>query len=274
MINPTVSIIIPTRNRSELVSRAIRSALDQTYPEIEVIVVDDGSDEAHLNRLMQIQSPRLTIHKNEQNQGGPYSRNKGWMSCKGEYVIFLDDDDELHPCKVESQLNKFRDVDTDRVGVITSHALDYRSGNREIKYNRVRGTLYPKILRSYEIHGIETMMIKKEILSLAGGFDTALVANQEYDLMVRLSLLCEFDYVDEILSTEHRSEHQIHRNYVRKFKAAGQLFRRHHTLWIQHGLSTLLYNYLRYLYLFIRYAIGAVFGENVYRLIERKKKRD
>lgn len=271
MPEPTVSIIIPTRNRAHLVKQAIQSALNQTYDNIEVIVIDDGSETEHLTALLQVDSPKLTILQNETNRGGPYSRNRGLQSCKGEFVIFLDDDDQIEPDKVKLQINKFEELNAPNVGVITSHAADYRSGEKQVKYNRIRGDIHSKVLKSYELHGIETMMIRKTCLEEIGGFDPKLVANQEYDLIVRLSRICEFDYVDEILSRENRSENQINLNFGRKFKAAGQIWNRHHPLWVQDGLKTVAYNYIRFLYLFSRYIIGMLFGEKVYRIVERKK---
>ncbi len=271
MSDPTVSIIIPTRNRSELVKRAIRSALNQSYDNVEVVVIDDGSAPEHLAALSEFEAPGLTILKNQTNRGGPYSRNRGWKSCNGDFIIFLDDDDQIEPEKVELQIRKFKELDDPEVGVVTSHAVDYRSSEKQIKYNRIRGDIHSKVLKSYELHGIETMMIRKSCIEQINGFDPDLVANQEYDLIVRLSRVCKFDYVDEILSCENRSENQINLNFGKKFKAAGQIWARHHPFWVQDGWKTVAYNYIRFLYLFSRYSIGMVFGEKVYRFVERQK---
>ena len=134
MSDPTVSIIIPTRNRSELVKRAIRSALNQSYDNVEVVVIDDGSAPEHLAALSEFEAPGLTILKNQTNRGGPYSRNRGWKSCNGDFIIFLDDDDQIEPEKVELQIRKFKELDDPEVGVVTSHAVDYRSSEKQIKY--------------------------------------------------------------------------------------------------------------------------------------------
>lgn len=102
MVNPLVSVIITTKNRQHLVNTAIDSVLKQTYPHIEVIVVDDGSDEP-LN--FDDQDARLRYLRLEPSRGSSAARNVGLQAARGEFLSLLDDDDYYYPEKTAKQLN-------------------------------------------------------------------------------------------------------------------------------------------------------------------------
>jgi glycosyltransferase involved in cell wall biosynthesis len=103
-VEPLISVVIPTRNRPLLVKRAAVSAMAQTLSEIEVIVVIDGLDIATQTELAKINDPRLRIVQLPESQGGAEARNAGVAEAKGEWIAFLDDDDEWLPQKLERQL--------------------------------------------------------------------------------------------------------------------------------------------------------------------------
>lgn len=99
-----VSVVIPTRNRSQLAKRAVQSALIQTLKEIEVIVIIDGPDEATVKELSRINDARLRVIELPVSGGASEARNTGVTEAKGEWIAFLDDDDEWFPQKLERQL--------------------------------------------------------------------------------------------------------------------------------------------------------------------------
>lgn len=99
-----VSTVIPTRNRSHFVVRAVQSALNQTLRSIEVIVVVDGQDEKTAQTLSQIEDPRLCVVTLPESMGAPEARNVGVLRARGRWVAFLDDDDEWLPTKLERQI--------------------------------------------------------------------------------------------------------------------------------------------------------------------------
>jgi len=101
---PLVSVVIPTCNRPLLVTRAIWSAFNQTLQNIEVIVVVDGYDQATEEALSRINDHRLRIIQLPESRGGSGARNVGVLEAKGKWVVFLDDDDEWLPQKLEVQL--------------------------------------------------------------------------------------------------------------------------------------------------------------------------
>jgi glycosyltransferase involved in cell wall biosynthesis len=101
---PLVSAVIPTRNRPELVLRAVRSALRQTYPRIEVVVVIDGPDHPTEKALHSIDDARLRVICLTEHVGGSGARNVGVQAAQGEWIGFLDDDDEWSRNKIEFQM--------------------------------------------------------------------------------------------------------------------------------------------------------------------------
>ena len=101
---PEVSVVIPTLNRPALVQRAVRSALAQTLPNLEVIVVIDGPDPATREALAEIEDPRLRVIERESRAGAPAARNLGATEARAEWTALLDDDDEWLPEKLATQL--------------------------------------------------------------------------------------------------------------------------------------------------------------------------
>jgi len=103
-LGPVVSVVIPTRNRPDLVLRAVLSALNQTFGKLEVIVVIDGPDASTTASLDQVSDARLRVIALSQSVGGSDARNAGVKASCGEWIAFLDDDDEWLPAKIEKQM--------------------------------------------------------------------------------------------------------------------------------------------------------------------------
>lgn len=195
-----VSAIITTHNRIELLKRAIDSVLNQTYKNIECIVIDDASDdgtEDYCRSLSNIVYVR--INKNE-SKGGNYARNLGIKMSNGKYVAFLDDDDYWLPKKIELQVS-----------------LIELKGNKVvhcgIRYEYVgRNLVYKDVLPNYDHVGdisrkilmINTtttscLMIAKDAFTIIGDFDERLRCCQEYELTIRLAQISDFYFVPEPL---------------------------------------------------------------------------
>lgn len=100
---PLVSVIIPMYNASRYIEETIQSVLDQTWSNIEIIVVDDGSTDNSYNIVSDINSNKIRLFHQE-NQGAPVARNFGFSQSKGDYIQYLDADDLLSPNKIEDQL--------------------------------------------------------------------------------------------------------------------------------------------------------------------------
>nr|BFE63871.1 hypothetical protein GCM10020063_083970 [Dactylosporangium thailandense] len=105
---PEVSVVIPTRNRPELVVRAVRSALAQTLTDIEIVVVVDGPDPATIAALEAVGDDRIRPVELPESGGAPNARNRGVDNARADWVAFLDDDDEWLPEKLATQLERAR----------------------------------------------------------------------------------------------------------------------------------------------------------------------
>jgi glycosyltransferase involved in cell wall biosynthesis len=128
---PLITAVIPTRGRPDLVVLAVRSALNQTYPNIEVVVVVDGPDAATVDTLEKLAEPRLRVIALAENVGGSEARNIGARAARGNWVAMLDDDDEWFPEKLTKQLAALANV-TARHCLVTCRCLKRQPGHVDI----------------------------------------------------------------------------------------------------------------------------------------------
>ncbi len=132
--DPVVSIIIPTFNRAKKIEASISRALAQTYPNIEVIVIDDGStDETELVVTTFVRKDRRVHYFKIPNSGISAARNKGAKEARGEFIAFIDDDDELMPSYLETILPRFRASDS-KIGAVGSGFPIFHPLGRGLRY--------------------------------------------------------------------------------------------------------------------------------------------
>ena len=117
VVNPRVSVILPTYNRAQLIAQAIQSVLDQTYQDFELIIVDDGSKDETEEVVNSFDDERIRYARHEENKGANAARNTGIAMARGEYIAFQDSDDKWLPEKLERQMRIFLITSTD-IGVV------------------------------------------------------------------------------------------------------------------------------------------------------------
>ncbi len=127
---PSVSVVIPTYHRPDLVLRAVRSALDQTMADLEVIVVVDGRDAATCDALLTIADARVRVHVPDRHLGNADARNAGVAIARAPWVAFLDDDDVWMPAKLERQLSTATAVSAPRPIVVCHMVARNAHGDR------------------------------------------------------------------------------------------------------------------------------------------------
>ncbi len=267
MNSPLISIVIPTYNRPDFLRRAIGSALNQTYSNLEIIVVDDCSD-LELDQFRK-EFPSVKFYKNSDNRGACFSRNRGLEVAIGDYINFLDDDDELLPGKIELQVNLFQQSQDPELGMVTCHLLDCRSGDEKIIENRIRGDVYKEMLSGFAVSGTEAMLFKRSVFDQIKGFDENLESSQEYDLFIRASEFCTIDFVDQVLTRKNRSENQISLNFDKKIQGAKYLFEKHDKRYREIGPFFRMKMRMKLYGLVCRFMIGKWFGEKAYRFTIR-----
>lgn len=224
-----VSVVIPTHNRSKLVKRAINSVLRQTYQNFEIIVVSDGStdDTENVLKEMSEKDSRVKFISYKDAKGGNYARNIGIKEATGDFVAFLDDDDEWMPDKLELQLKEFLNNET--IGLVYT-GVEVVYDDKGIKYYtmpRKTGDLSKDILISNCIGITSTVMIKRGLFSEIGLFDENLRARQDYDLWIRACQITQVGAVFKPLIKYHNftSVKQISDD-VKKYEVAIRYIRK------------------------------------------------
>lgn len=183
-----VSAVITTHNRIDLLLKAIESVKTQTYRNIECIVVDDVSTD-ETKRIMEEYQEKGDIKyiRIDVSRGGNFARNEGIRNAEGEYIAFLDDDDEWYPTKIEKQLHKL-DEHPDAKLCYCSLRRVYNGGEKieDLDVNTMKeGDLSKEILKGV-ICTTSAMMVEKNLLYEIGLFDESLKFWQEYDLCIRI----------------------------------------------------------------------------------------
>jgi glycosyltransferase involved in cell wall biosynthesis len=186
---PFVSIIIPCYNNQVFIKDAIASAINQTYGNVEIIVIDDGSTDDSLEIIKSFDSK--IYWETGENRGAPSARNRGIEIAQGEYLKFLDADDVLLPDCIEKQIAQATQLAPERKAIIYGDAIwvdqhnqvipNYPLRARQPEEDTIAHILANSPLTSCPLH-------KREYLLEIGGFDPSLPRGQEYDLHLRLVL--------------------------------------------------------------------------------------
>ncbi len=200
---PVVSAIIPTYNRSNLLDRAIKSVLNQTYQDLELLVVDDGSEDNTQQLVQQFNDPRIHYIRHEVNKGAPTARNTGIKNSRGKYIAFLDSDDQWLPKKLEKQLGLFFTTDLTNVGLIYTGSLILTEPGGKIVRKQIpsqRGYVFEKMLKQGNIvaGGGSSALIKKSCFDEVGLFHEGLPAGQDHEMWLRISRVFPVDFVKEV----------------------------------------------------------------------------
>lgn len=196
---PLVSVILPTRNRVELLRRAVASVQAQTERRFELIIVDDASSDNTQAVLQQLAAAdtRTRIVRNTIPSGGGGARNDGIKLSRGQWVAFLDDDDEWFPHKLERQLQTLQ---SNEVAVACSCGYILRSTCNASRLVAVRAnTTVQQLLTKNCLGGASMCMCTSEALRAIGGFDPSLRSGQDLDLWLRLRQLGEIAVCAETL---------------------------------------------------------------------------
>jgi glycosyltransferase involved in cell wall biosynthesis len=183
---PLVSVILPTRDRLELLRGAVASVRAQSEQRFELIVVDDLSTDgtqAYLARLA-AEDGRIRVVRNAVAAGGGGARNEGIKLSRGQWVAFIDDDDEWMPNKLEQQLRTLRS-NTTAVACSCSFVVRSGSGASRVFVARANTTVQELLVYNW-LGGASGCLCASEALSDIGGFDAKLKAAQDLDLWVRL----------------------------------------------------------------------------------------
>jgi glycosyltransferase involved in cell wall biosynthesis len=193
---PLVSILIPAYNSEEWITQTIRSAMAQTWPRKEIIVVDDGSKDNTAAVARRFASKEVTV-VSTQNQGSAAARNHALQLSQGDYIQWLDADDLLSPGKIESQLAALRGVQNQRILLSSSWAFfNYRTERARFIESSLWHDLSPAewLLRKMNenLHmQTSTWLTSRELAEAAGPWDTRLVSDDDGEYFCRVLMASE-----------------------------------------------------------------------------------
>ncbi|WP_237040433.1 glycosyltransferase family 2 protein [Phocaeicola faecalis] len=200
-----VSVIIPTYKHADTLLRAINSVLNQTYQNCEIIVVDDNSPDSKereetqnvMKQFMGNRSVQYIQHK--QNKNGSAARNTGIGASKGDFIMFLDDDDEFYPRKVEKQISALQSLDNSWGACYTNY--ECKLGN-QLLYTSVEtiqgNILKEQLKRNVWLAAGSNMMVRRSVIEDIGLWDESFKRNQDVEYFARIASQYKIAYVPGI----------------------------------------------------------------------------
>jgi glycosyltransferase involved in cell wall biosynthesis len=212
---PSVSVIIPTYNRRDLLQRSLDSVFAQTYRDFEVVIVDDGSTDGTRAAI----EGRSQVRYFFQDHGGPArARNVGIRQARGDILAFLDSDDVWWPEFLQTQvdvLSCYRDV-----ALVCSRSI---VGDKQAKYfpptqELIIGDLYPKLYQQSFVRTPATV-IRKSCLDVVGFFNESYPWSEDHDLWLRIARQYRIAYVNRCLVRIGRQSDNISRDLMRPLDA-------------------------------------------------------
>jgi glycosyltransferase involved in cell wall biosynthesis len=227
-ISPLVSVVIPTYNRARSLVRAVDSVLAQTYPAVELLIVDDASSDGTAAQLAPYLGRRVLFHRSSRNCGAAVARNIGIGLSTGDLIAFLDSDDDWLPNKLQRQVDLFRSSQSD-VGLLHTGAwqlVDNRPARAVVP--RYRGQIYDLLRRRNRIN-TSTVMVRRDVLQRVGGFDERLRASEDWDLWLRIAAEYLVDVLPEPL-VRHRDSGE-----GRVSQRSGAVFLSNRTIYKRHN---------------------------------------
>ena len=222
--HPLVSLVIPAFNGREMIGRTIESVLAQTWPAVEVIVVDDGSTDGTAEAVARF-GDRVRYYRQE-NSGTAAARNLGLRHAKGEYFAVLDQDDLWVPHKLERQMPRF--LEDPKIGVVYAGIEFFHMHSGEVTAN-----YYPS--DEPDVHDVlghmtlalQTMVFRRSALDKIGPFDVSLGGTDDWDISIRIAAEFRIVGIDEILGRVGLHQKQQGRNAPRMFFNAMRVLEKH-----------------------------------------------
>lgn len=223
----SVTVVIPTYNRADLLPRAIDSVLSQSFEDFELIIVDDGSTDNTPEVVNTYSDPRIQYIKRNENLGANRARNEGINRAESDVISFLDSDDELHPEYLETAMKKLRSSDPDTVGVFTSFEI-VEDGEVTNVCQAKSGTVeYENILVTNVIGTFSCVTFKKHAFEDVGMLDEELESCQDYDFYIRVLKKHDVAGINDVLVTYHKHSDRVSTDMAKKIQGWKRLLEKH-----------------------------------------------
>jgi glycosyltransferase involved in cell wall biosynthesis len=201
-----VTVIIPTFRKEQLFSNALASVLSQSYKNIEILIVDDNYEQLFSNYVVKViekhQDSRIKYIKTQSNLGSAESRNLAFRNSKGEFITFLDDDDFYLEKKVEVQLRKMKETNSD-FSIMNSYFYKGKKligiKNYSLKINQMSQKELIAYHLQFHLSSTNTLMFKRDFFIKVGGFPKIDIGDEFFLVLNSLKYSGKFFYINEIL---------------------------------------------------------------------------
>ena len=225
-----VSVIMPTFNRAETISKAIQSVYEQTYKNWELIIIDDASTDNTEDIVKTIDDERIKYVKNECNRGANFSRNYGCKMAQGEYLAFLDSDNYWLSEKLEKQVQVLRSSSEKVAFVFCQIKLFNDEKVRVIPDDKFCIGNVESIMKKYNVIDTNAVLMKRVVFEKMGGFDESMPRLQDYDLFYNVIVIHHYEvkYMAEILDHSILQPNSISRDASRFTKAMFLFIEKYH----------------------------------------------
>lgn len=227
---PKFSVIIPTYNRAIVLKEAVRSVLDQTYEDFEIIVSDDGSADNTASMVKEFTDPRLKILTLGHCGVIGAVRNAAIRQANGQLLAFLDSDDIWFKQKLDS-VNQAFEAD-ERIILVCHNMLQKQSGRSGIihRYGPVSQNMYERLLFKGNCIGTSATAVKKDAIIKAGFFseDPRFIGAEDYECWMRLARMGGFFFLDQVLGEYRITGQNISRNVQRITESRINVIRHHY----------------------------------------------
>lgn len=208
--NPTFSVVLPTHDRAALLPRAVQSVLRQTLTDFELLIVDDGSQDATPEVTATFDDPRIRILRRDVPGGAAAARNHGIRHARGELVAFLDDDDEYLPALLEETHEVFAAAPKTGFTWCGARVVEDGAEGERVTLEaiwqpsfRSRAEAHRAFLINRKVGTSGGLVVRRRCLEKVGLFDEAYRRGEDTDLLVRLSSDFDFAVVPQILIKIH-----------------------------------------------------------------------
>ena len=221
----TVSVVTPTYNRARFLPDAVASVLAQTYADLELIIVDDGSVDDTCKVLAPFLADRRVHYFYQENQGQSFARNLALNQAAGDYIAFLDSDDVWAPEKLEKQLAVFRS--NPHVDIVHGDeaTIDEQGSVISLKNMRRYSGRITRYLLADNSVSITTAMVRRRCFDEMGGFDTSVGVADDYELWLRFSARYRYHYEPGMCASYRVMADQISSDKRRRFAANERIIR-------------------------------------------------
>jgi glycosyltransferase involved in cell wall biosynthesis len=203
----SISVVTPTYNRGEELPRAIRSAVGQSLAPLEILVIDDGSTDATAEIVRRLAEPRVRLIRHDRNRGAAAARNTGILNARGEWIAFLDSDDEWAADKLLRQVEALSSAAPMTLACVCGFVLDDRR-RRSRSVVSLRGAAGTKeaLVWGCAVSPGSTLLVARCVFQTVGNFDDRLKRLEDWDWLMRFSREYSFAVVAEPLATIHKSD--------------------------------------------------------------------